>query len=149
MSETFINSNELEDQATYEILARTVQRTFGKQSRVSNNLNQFLSYTLQNDSTLVARYTTIISYDMRIAQSEQLKVYREEALQHIKDSLKTLKDDYKAERELQLGTEAKKTVSFSISKKTPDVEEVEFVQTTMHAHLKKAYYKLRVKLELK
>ena len=150
MSETFINQQSLEDQATYEILARTVQRTYGKQSRIGS-ANHFLSYTLQNDNTLIARFYSSFTYDERANESEQLRGMRDEAFDFVKKALKPLKEDYENEWKLQLGTKAKKTLSFSMDakKESSYKEEVEFVQTTMHARFKKAVYKLHLQLKVK
>lgn len=149
MSETFVNQQSLEDKATYDILARTVQRTFGKQSRLTS-INHFLSYTLQNDNKLIARFYSSFTYDSQIPESEQLKTRRDEAFDFIKDALKPLKEEYEEEVKKVAGTLAKKHISFSVNpKKSPYREEIEFVQTTMHARIKKAYYKLHVELEMK
>lgn len=143
--ETFVNEKELEQKDTYDILARTVQRTYGKQSKVTDSC--FLGYTLVNDKELFARVVTIFTYDSQKPREGQLKTERDIAFDCLKDKLKELNEEYSKERKAVQNTKAKKTLSFSAS--TDYKEEIQFSQTTIHANIKKAFYTIHIPIKMK
>jgi lysyl-tRNA synthetase class I len=143
--ETFVNEKELESRDTYNVLARTVQRSYGKQSRITDSC--FLGFTLKNDKDLLARVVTIFIYDSQKPREEQLKIERDIAFDALKDKLKELKEEYSKEREMVQGTTAKKIISFSAS--TEYQEEIQFSQTTIHANIKRAFYTIHIPIKMK
>ena len=143
--ETFVNEKELEQKDTYAILAKTVQRTYGKQSKITDSW--FLGNTLPKDKGLIARVVTIFTYDSQKPREEQLKIQRDIAFDCLKDNLKDLKEEYSKEREMVLDTTAKKSISFSAS--TDYKEEMQFSQTTIHAHIKRAFYTIHIPIKMK
>ena len=149
------------DKAPYDILGTVVQRSFGKQSGLS--ASHYLNFAVLDAKTVRAKFVTLFTSDSRIPIHEQLKGLRDEALDLVKESAKRLGKEYKEEiasREKHrtdiadatkttnaLSVDAKKSVSFKVDNSSLQ-EQVEYVQTTLYSHTKKAHYKLQVTLEV-
>jgi len=143
--EIHIPQKPVADKATFDLLATVIQRTFGKQSSLARH--HYLSFKLLDDKHVSATFVTICTVNQKHPMHPLMKSHREEALGFIKDEIKKISEEYKAERAKRVNEESKKTVSLSVNNESIH-EELEYTQTTIHAHIKKAYYKLNLRLEI-